>query len=425
MVQASATAGKCQRSDEMIETVKAIAAHARESIKNTGKKFYLFVLVLLLIIAWGLFNYLDFFFTGHGMSNLSDVVPWGIYISALAFFIGASAGATIIGLLIYGFGREDYKPMGTRAILLALFCIFGATQFVIADVGVPWRAMKVPFFLRNPTSMFFISSSSYFGFMALLSAELYFALKVTLGIGGERSKKMAKWLGIAAVPYALFVVHTFTGTIFGVVKAREFWNTPLLPIHFITSALASGVGIVILITIITSKLKKSDIVSKETYNHMGLMLGAFVTATLFLDLTDYLIIVYSATAEGMETWHILTHRFGPLLSLNIFGMIIAVGILLCKKGREVNGLFIASFLTVLAIGAYRINLVIVGQLIPLYPEMGKLEYIPNMPEIWIAVAIMALMILLYSLLSWLLPMEKKDLKTGESFRSTMGTQYMK
>lgn len=398
----------------MREMARALSVHARETIKETGRNFYFFVLILLFIIAWGLYNYSHMFLKGHGLSGLSDAVPWGIYISALAFFIGASAGATIIGLLIYGFRREDYKPIGTRSILLALFCIFGATQFVIADVGVPWRAMKVPFFLRNPTSMFFVSSSSYFGFMIILSAELYYALKVTLGIGGEKSKKMAKWLGILAVPYALFVVHTFTGTIFGVVIARESWNTPLLPIHFITSALASGLAIVVLITIITSKLRKREIVSEETLNHMGLLLGAFVTATLFLDLTDYLILVYSGTAEGMETWHILSHRFGYLLALNIFGMIIAIKILLFKKGRTVNGLIIASFITVAAILAYRINLVIVGQLIPLYPEMGRIQYIPTIPEISVALAIVALIILLYTLFSWLLPMEKKTLRTVET-----------
>jgi len=390
----------------MKETLKAVLSHIRESVKNTGKGFYVFVGILIIVITWAFINYAQIFITGHGMSGLSDVVPWGLYISFLAFFIGASAGATIIGLLIYGFRQDDYKPMGTRAILLALVCIFGATQFVMADVGVPWRALKVPFLLRNVTSMFFISSTSYFIFMALLSAELYYAIKVTFGIGGEKAKKMAKWLGILAVPFALFVVHTFTGTIFGVVKAREFWNTPLLPIHFITSALASGFAIVILIAIITSKLKKREIVSQKTFNHMGLLLGAFLTATLFLDLTDYLIVLYSGTAEGMETWHILSERYAPLLSLNIIGMIIAIIILMFKKGRTVPGLFISSLLTIVAILAYRINLISVGQLVPLYPEMGTLHYVPSVPEISVALGIVALMVLLYMIFAKILPMEK-------------------
>ncbi len=165
----------------MKDFIKELSSHIVKNIKGTGKAFYIFNGILLVIIAWGLTNYFFMFFHGHGMTGLSDVVPWGIYIAALAFFIGASAGATIIGLLIYGLEQYDLKPMGTRSILLALLCIFGATQFVIADVGVPFRAMKIPWILRNPTSMFYISSSSYFGFMILLSTELYFAIKVTMG----------------------------------------------------------------------------------------------------------------------------------------------------------------------------------------------------------------------------------------------------
>jgi molybdopterin-containing oxidoreductase family membrane subunit len=384
----------------------------RESIKETGKTFYVFVLILTVLVVWGMSNYMRMYMTGHGMSGLSDVVPWGIYISALAFFIGASAGATMVGLLIYGFGLHEYKPMGTRAILLALFCIFGATQFVMVDVGDPIRAMKVPWILRNPTSMFFISSSSYFGFMTLLSAELYYSLKVTLGHGGDRAKKMAKWLGILAVPYALIVVHTFTGTIFGVVKAREAWNSPMLPVHFVVSALASGFALVVLVTIISSKIEKREIVTKETLDHMGKLLAYFIGATLFLDFTDYLILLYSKTIEGMETWDILIHRYVHLFSLNIIGMVIALIILLYRKGRTSIGLFISSTLTLLAILAYRIDLISVGQLVPLYPELGELHYRPTMPEISVAIGLVALVMLLYTVFSRLLPVEKAVTKTA-------------
>jgi molybdopterin-containing oxidoreductase family membrane subunit len=283
----------------------------------------------------------------------------------------------------------------------------------MADVGVPYRALKVPFILRNPTSMFFISSSSYFIFMGLLSAELYYAIKVSLGIGGEKAKKLAKWLGILAVPYALFVVHTFTGTIFGVVIARESWNTPLLPIHFITSALASGFALVILIAIVTSKLKKQELLPQRTFNHMGLLLGGFVTATLFLDLTDYLIILYSKTAEGIETMHVMLDRYALMLAVNILGMIIAIIILLTKKGRTVPGLFIASLLTVAAIMAYRINLISVGQLVPLYAELGELHYTPSVPEISVALGIVAMIMLLYTVFAAILPMEKVKTKLAD------------
>jgi molybdopterin-containing oxidoreductase family membrane subunit len=397
----------------MINTVKTFSNYMREVMKGTTRTYYVYCVILLVISVIGLSNSLRFLAVGHGLSGMSDVVPWGIYISALAFFIGCSAGATIVGLLIHAFGREEYHPIGTRAILLALLSIFAATQCVMMDVGNPFRAMKIPFILRNPTSMFFISSTSYMGFMALLSAELYYTVKLTLGKTSKRAKKMAKWLGIIAVPYALVVVHSFTGTIFGVVIAREMWNTPLLPVHFVTSALASGFALVIVVVIITSKINKKELLSIKTYHHMGMLLAFFLIVTLFLDFFDYLIIMYNETVEGMETWSLLTGRYAPLFVLNIGGMTIAALLLMFKKGKSVTGLLTASFLTMAAILAYRINLLSVGQVVPLYPELGELEYIPTLTEIAPLIGLVALLMLLYAVLTKVLPMEERVYITRE------------
>jgi Ni/Fe-hydrogenase subunit HybB-like protein len=384
-------------------------------MKSPGRSFYILIAILLPIIGWGGFNWLRFLTYGPGLTGASDVVPWGIYISGLAYFIGLSAGATIIGLLIHAFGREDYAPMGIRAILIGLLCIIGAIEFVLADLGVPFRSLKVPIILRNLTSLFLISSSSYYGFIAILSAELYYTIKVTRGKANEIDEKIAKWLGILAVPYALWVVHAFTGAIFGVVKARELWHTPMLPVHFVVSAIASGFALVILIAVVTSKIEKRELLDRETFDHMGRLLAFFVVLTLFLDFFDYFILRYSGEKEAMETWHILTTRYAPVFMINIGGLVLAFLILLFKKGRTPNGLLIATSIVELAIIAYRIDLISVGQLVPLFPGMGELYYHPTLPEISLALAIIAQIILLYAVLTKIIPMEETVPEPGTWF----------
>jgi molybdopterin-containing oxidoreductase family membrane subunit len=397
----------------MMAKIKDVLAIIREDMKGPVKPFYIYCGVLMIIAGGGLSNSLTFLSVGHGVSGMSDMVPWGIFISGLAFFIGLSAGATMVGLMIHGFGREDYHPVGTRAIIVALLMIFAATQCVMLDVGNPFRAMKIPFLLRNETSMFFISSTSYMGFMALLSAELYYTVKLTIDKENKKARKMAKILGIIAVPYALIVVHSFTGTIFGVVKAREMWNTPLLPVHFVLSALASGFALVILVSLITSKIQKREILSVKTYDHMGSLLFFFLVGTVFLDVFDYLILWYSATAEGLETWHLLTGRYGPLFLINMGGLFLATGMVAFKKGRTPEKLFIATSIVVIAIAAYRINLISVGQLIPLYPDLGELQYVPTFPEIAAFIGLVALLLLIYAVLTKVLPMEEEAHTSGE------------
>jgi molybdopterin-containing oxidoreductase family membrane subunit len=396
-----------------MKVVKDAIGYAIENLAAADMKFYIYCLILLIIAGVGLSGAVTALAEGHVHSNMSDMVPWGILISGLAFFIGLSAGATMVGLLIHGFGRDDYHPMGTRAILIGMMCIFAAMGCVMMDVGNPFRAMKIPFLLRNETSMFFISSSSYMGFTALLIAELVSTIYVTIGRAGSRGRKIAKYLGILAVPYALIVVHSFTGTIFGVVKAREMWNTPLLPVHFVTSALASGFALVILVTIITSWVNKKDLVSRETYNHMGIMLCFFLIATVFLDTFDYLILKYSGTVEGLETWHLFTGRYLPVFLINMVGLYAALIMTISKKFRSPRGLFFVSVIVIIAIAAYRINLISIAQLIPLYHELGEIQYVPNMHEVAPLIGLMAALMLLYAILTKVLPLEDKVHKTGE------------
>ena len=396
-----------------MKVLKDAIGYVIKNLRTASWKFYSYCFVLLIIAGVGLSGAVTALAEGHHHSNMSDMVPWGILISGLAFFIGLSAGATMVGLLIHGFGRDDYHPVGTRAILIGLMCIFAAMGCVMMDVGNPFRAMKIPFLLRNETSMFFISSSSYMGFTALLIAELVSTVYVTIGKAGRRGKNIAKVLGIIAVPYALIVVHSFTGTIFGVVKAREMWNTPLLPVHFVTSALASGFALVILVTIITSWVNKKELVSRETYNHMGIMLCFFLIATVFLDTFDYLILSYSGTAEGLETWHIFTGRYLPLFLINMVGLYVALVMTAFKRLRTPRGLFCSSVIVIIAIAAYRINLISIAQLVPLFHELGEIQYVPNMHEVAPVIGLMAALMLLFSILTKILPLEDKVHITGE------------
>jgi molybdopterin-containing oxidoreductase family membrane subunit len=388
-----------------LSVIKDAISHTKERLAGAGRRFYIYCLILLVISVLGQGGAVTALAEGHHHSNMSDMVPWGVFISGLAFFIGLSAGATMVGLLIHGFGRDDYHPVGTRAILIGLMSIFAAMGCVMMDVGNPFRAMKIPFLLRNESSMFFISSTSYMGFMGILIAELVSTVQVTRGKASSKGKKIAKILGIIAVPYALIVVHSFTGTIFGVVKAREMWNTPLLPVHFVTSALASGFALVIMVTVITSWVHGKDLVSRETYNHMGIMLCYFLIATVFLDTFDYLIISYSGTEEGVETWHLLTGRYLPTLLINMGGLYAALAIVSCKKYRTPKGLLYASSITIIAIAAYRINLISIGQLVPLFHELGEIEYIPNIHEIAPFIGLVTMLMLVYAVLTKVLPLE--------------------
>lgn len=372
-------------------------------MKNITK--YLWYTFLAIIVLIGIYSFYLQTTEGHYLTGTSKYVPWGIYIAAFAFFVGASAGATLIGFFIYAFKMDGYKPLAIRAILVGIVSLSAAIFLVMADVGQPLRMFKIPWILSNSSSMFFISSLSYYLFMIVLLAELYFGIKELRGKANKKEKMILKWLAILAVPYALLIVHMVTGFIFGVIKSREYWNTSLLPLHFIVAALASGMAIMILVSIFSEKIRRTKpVLDTKTFNHTGLMLMVFVLITLLFDLSDAVVLQYSDKPEGMEAWRILTSEHAGLFIINVSFLIIAFLVLIFRKGRRKTGLGVASILTLVAIAAYRYNLVIVPQKVPLLPGINDIEYLPTVVEISVIAGIIALVILVYSLATKILPM---------------------
>ena len=401
-----------------LASMKVAGNSALASMKVAGRTFHIVLAILLIPMAWGGFSWVRIMFIdGVGITGSSDLVPWGIYIVGFVFFVGTSAGASLMGLMIHGFGRKDYEPLGTRAILVGFLSLLAAVLFLMSDVGNPIRAGLLPAVLRNPTSMLVYTSMTYAGFAALMLGELFFAVKITRqgGKGSRRDEIGAKVSAVGALCFALIVVHAPHGALFAVLKARHSWNTALLPPHFVIVALASGVALMIFLSITTAKLSKKELVSEKTLANMGTLMAFFLAGTLFMDFFDFVVMNYAATPGGLHTWHNLTGRFFPLFLVNTIGMTSAMVMMFFKRGRSIRGLYIASIITILSIIAYRTNLVLIAQIPPLFPGTGEIYYIPTVPETAVVVGIVGGAIFLYLVATKVLPMEKtyQDMTTED------------
>jgi Ni/Fe-hydrogenase subunit HybB-like protein len=70
-------------------------------------------------------------------------------------------------------------------------------------------------------------------------------------------------------------------------------------------------------------------------------------------------------------------------------------------------------IVIVSIAAYRINLISIGQLVPLYHELGEIQYVPNMHEIAPFIGLTAALMLLFAILTKVLPLEDKVHITNE------------
>jgi len=336
-----------------------------EYTKIEGKSIgYYGVIVLFgILIAVGLFEFVKGMSIGQEDYGTSNIVPWGLPITAVVFFIGASAGALMLSSLTYVFGKEEYKPVSRISIYVAILLIIGALSTIEGELGRPERFINLMVFgATNLTSMFAVNAFLYSGYIILSVVYLWTTFR-------EDLIRVTKILGASAAALAIFV-HAGTGAIFGFIVAKELWFSPLLPVLFIIAALTSGVGLLILILTVTFRFTGHRMDEKLVVG-LGKYLTAFLLIQLFFVFIENMVRTYGGLGGGEMTKFLFSgpYSFVFWVIQILFGTLVPIGILFARK--TVLTVQIASLLAVIGVFAERFSLVIPGQSVPPVQVAGR------------------------------------------------------
>jgi len=84
------------------------------------------------------------FWKGLVITNLTDLVPWGLWITIDLSSIALGAGAFSLCAGVYLFGLKRYQPIARTATFVGLIGYTMATLALILDIGKPerfWHSM--------------------------------------------------------------------------------------------------------------------------------------------------------------------------------------------------------------------------------------------------------------------------------------------
>ncbi len=290
--------------------------------------------------------------------NVQHQEAFGILIASYFYLTGISAGSFILSTLIYVFGQEKFKDVGKISIVLATVVLLIAPLALLTHSGMPLRVWRL-FYNINITSA--ISFGSF-----LLS--LYPINCIIYGYFIFRENyKMTRIFGFIGIPLAISV-HGYCGFILGCAKARHLWNSALMPILFLVSAIVSGIAVVIFIAYVKDKfLSKDKKVNEELIYGLANIMAGFLILDLFLVLSD-VIILFVGPAEAIEVGHLLlTGKFAiPFIGIeNIMGKVVPILIILITRFRTVNRVAFASVLVIVGIYVMRYVVVYAGEFYPL------------------------------------------------------------
>ncbi len=231
--------------------------------------------------------------------NVAHEAPLGPLIAVYFYMTGLSAGSFILSTLAYGFGFKRFKPLGKIGVVMAIVLLVLAPLNLIADLGQPWRFWHL-FPYLNPTSP--ITYGSFLLTLYPLNCLIYafFMFK-----GDE---KMTKLFGLIGIPLAISV-HGYTGFIMALAKARALWNTALMPILFLVSAMVSGIALMILVVTVMGFLSKQRRPDPVLVRDLGRILAGSILLDLFLVFSDVLVLLTSDREAGEAASLILRGGF--------------------------------------------------------------------------------------------------------------------
>lgn len=290
--------------------------------------------------------------------NIFHQESFGLNIAIYFYLTGLSAGSFILSTLAYGFGMSLYKPLGRVGVVLATILLVIAPFFLLIHIGMPHRAWHL-FVYLNMTSP--ITWGSFLLVLYPINCIIYgyFMFK--------ENQKLTRIFGFIGIPLAISV-HGYTGFILAFGKARALWNTALMPILFLVSAVVSGIALMILVNILKDRFfSKTKQINYDLIYNLSKLMAWMIVFDLFLVGSDLIVLSISHSDAQAVSHLIMRGKFSFLFLVveNLLGKIIPFLLIAIPKFRKLPTVIAASILVIIGIFFMRYVVVVGGEFLPL------------------------------------------------------------
>ncbi|HLA99719.1 MAG TPA: NrfD/PsrC family molybdoenzyme membrane anchor subunit, partial [Anaerolineales bacterium] len=195
-----------------------------------------FIAVLLTI---GLAAAFEVFRRGLVVTNMSDLVPWGLWITIDLSAIALGAGAFTLSAVVYLFGLKKFQSVIRLAVYVGFIGYTTALLTLIMDIGRPDRFWH-PWVYWNIHSVLWEITwciTIYLTIMILEFAPVVLEAKFFdpwpwLRRVAHGVHKIAPVLALLGLLVSL-LHQSSLGATYGIIKSRPIWFKPSMPIMFI------------------------------------------------------------------------------------------------------------------------------------------------------------------------------------------------
>ena len=373
------------------------------------------VLILIILALNGLLFLAIRFISGIGsVTNLDNNTPWGLWIGVdVAAGVALAAGGFTSAALVHVFHREYYHAIVRPALLTAMLGYTFVAFAVCVDIGRFYYIWH-PLIMWNGNSALFevgicvmiYLTVLYIEFLPVVIERFIFKVKLPgilkifnrsldsllVKLNSGLSKTMFVFIIAGVVLSTLHQSSLGTLMVIAGQKMHPLWQTPILPLLFLLSAIAVGFPMIIFESLIASKSFKLK-PEMKVLSSLGSMVSpilfiylAFKVGDIFIRKTFNYILLFDTTS-----WMFIAEM----------GLIMVAFIMFLSR-KTLNSplrLFIAFTFVIAGVLLNRINNFITAY----NPFYNPIKYIPSFGEISVTIGCIALLVLAYRVIVIIFP----------------------
>ncbi len=350
-----------------------------------------FTIVLAVLVGIALFFLAQRFIYGLGaVTNINNGYPWGVWVVwDVVIATGFACGGYAMALVCYVMNRGEYHHLVRPALTASLFGYTLGGLSVLIDLGRYWNFWHIlwPGYAQ-PGSVMFEVAACISLYIIVLWIEFSPAFLEHLGLKDVKAKLNKVMFFFIGLGVLLPTMHQSSlGSLLVVFGSQihPLWQTPLLPLLFLLTAVCMGFAIVILEATLAAVGFKRDIAGElPMLSKIGKIIMGILVAYLVIRLGDLMVrgAIFKVFTSGAKSVMFL-------IEMAAFAYPIVV-LSSPANRRRLSKLLAAAISMLTGAVLYRIDAFLVA-----YDTGPGWHYFPSVPEMMVTIGVIAIEVLAY------------------------------
>lgn len=353
-----------------------------------SRGFLLWLGFLGILLTIGVYSAITVFINGLYITNMTNSVPWGLWITVDLSSIALGAGAFTLSAIVYIFGIKRLQPIIRLAVLVGFAGYTSAMLTLLMDIGRPDRFWHPWVFWNVHSVLWEVTMCITVYLMILLTEFAPVIVEAKIFDKWPKIRQFGHFLHkftpfLAVLGLLISLLHQSSlGATYGVIKSRPIWFKPSMPIMFVLSAIAAGPAVTVAVAYVVEWITRKRTVPHDVLRIVTRFSGVGLLAYGYIKFWDMAAVTYYGRTPGVSSAFALLQQQTPYpfsfwVGEVILGILVpAILFLVPRFNKNPAAAVLGGLSAMLGIVIHRWNVTVGGLFVPLSYSPGTLYTLP-------------------------------------------------